>query len=284
VEEARILLIEDDTDLAEMLVRFFRLHGHELEVAHWGEQGVAMATAERPDLVLLDIRLPDISGYEVCTRLREQRKTADIPVIFLTERREREERLAGLALGAVDYITKPFDVQELRLRVRNVLRRARRQPLLNGVTGLPEGDMVQENLEAALAEGGWGMVVTSVGGLRAFRDSYGFVAADDAARAISLMLKNALRESGDGDAFIGHLGPHDFVVLTGADRSTPVADACFRRLDSAVQYFYPETDRETALARPEQDRLHVRTASLTAAEGSFTTLKELREALLALVR
>ena len=284
MEEARILLIEDDTDLAEMLVRFFRLHGHELTVAHWGEQGVAMATEERPDLILLDIRLPDISGYEVCARLREQRKTADIPVIFLTERREREERLAGLELGAVDYITKPFDVQELRLRVRNVLRRARQQPLLNGVTGLPEGDMVQENLEAALAEGGWGMVVTSVGGLRAFRDRYGFVAADDAARAISLMLKNALRESGDADAFVGHLGAHDFVVLTRTDRTAAVAEACRKRLSSAVQYFYPETDREAMLARPEKERLHVRTASLTADSGSFPDLKSLRKALLALVR
>ena len=284
MDQAQILLIEDDADLAEMLVRFFRLHGHELIVAHWGEQGVQMAAETRPDLILLDIRLPDISGYEVCTRLRQQRQTADIPVIFLTERREREERLAGLELGAVDYITKPFDVQELRLRVRNVLRRARQQPLLNGVTGLPEGDMVQENLEAVLGEESWGMVVTSVGGLRSFRDRYGFVAADDAARAIALMLRNALRECGDGDAFVGHLGAHDFVILTNADRSAAVAAACQRRLGPAVQYFYPETDREAALARTETDRLNVRTASITAADGPFADLKALRAALLDQVR
>ncbi len=100
--------------------------------------------------MILDIRLPDIDGFEVARRLRANRKTREIPIIFLTEKRERNDRLKGLELQADDYITKPFDIQELRLRVRNALQRSRQGPLTNPVTGLPEGSLVDEALEQGL--------------------------------------------------------------------------------------------------------------------------------------
>ncbi|RMF35375.1 MAG: DNA-binding response regulator, partial [Chloroflexi bacterium] len=118
-EVQRILVVEDDVDTAEMLTAYFEAQGYEVLSAAWGEDALRMTQEVVPDLVVLDIRLPDIDGYEVCRRLRSHRRTEHIPIIFLTERRERIDRLTGLELGAVDYITKPFDIQELRLRVRN---------------------------------------------------------------------------------------------------------------------------------------------------------------------
>lgn len=123
-EKSKILLIEDDLDVADMLNAYFRVQGYEVFTSNWGEDGVRAVATVRPDLILLDIRLPDIDGYEVARRLRADRKTNTIPIIFLTERRDRADRLQGLELGADDYITKPFDLQELRLRVRNAIRRA----------------------------------------------------------------------------------------------------------------------------------------------------------------
>jgi DNA-binding response OmpR family regulator len=120
----KILIVEDDLDVADMLNAYFRVQGYEIFTVNWGEDGVRACQSSRPDIVILDIRLPDIDGYEVARRLRSDRRTADIPIIFLTEKRDRSERLQGLELGADDYITKPFDVQELRLRIRNALRRA----------------------------------------------------------------------------------------------------------------------------------------------------------------
>ena len=100
-----------------------------------------------PDLVILDIRLPDIDGFEVARRLRNNQRTQDIPIIFLDRKtRARADRMQGLELGADDYITKPFDIQELRLRVRNSLRRTAPSSLTNPVTGLPEGSLVDERL------------------------------------------------------------------------------------------------------------------------------------------
>ena len=115
-ENGTLLIIEDDLDIAGMLNDYFRVQGYDVITANWGEDGIRSCEQNQPDIIILDIRLPDIDGFEVARRLRDDRKTKEIPIIFLTEKRQREDRLTGLKLGADDYITKPFDVQELRLR------------------------------------------------------------------------------------------------------------------------------------------------------------------------
>ncbi|MEJ5201144.1 MAG: response regulator, partial [Anaerolineales bacterium] len=114
-EKATILIVEDDLDIADMLNAYFRIQGYEVLTVNWGEDDIRACQTNRPDIVILDIRLPDTDGFEVARRLREDRRTKDLPIIFLTEKRERMSRLKGLELKADDYITKPFDIQELRL-------------------------------------------------------------------------------------------------------------------------------------------------------------------------
>ncbi|MFW5940751.1 MAG: response regulator [bacterium] len=278
----KIFIIEDDVEVADMLMAFFSSQGYETDTASWGEEALSQIREDLPDVVLLDIRLPDIDGYEVCRRLRQSRRTQHLPIIFLTERRERKDKLAGLELGAVDYITKPFDIQELRLRVRNALQRANLQGMHNPITGLPEGPLVEEQIEALLQRPGWGLVFASIRGLDRFRDQYGFVAADDVTRAVSLMLANALKENGEVDAFIGHTSAEEFVILTDAARSEKLAAASRARLESAVQYFYPAIERERVNDLPESERLDIRVASLSAEDGKFTKLSDVGEALHAL--
>jgi DNA-binding response OmpR family regulator len=102
-EQPHLLIVEDDPDLAEMLSAFFHVQGYDVSSAAWGEDAVRLAQDRPPDLAILDIRLPDIDGYEICRRLRAQRRTQDVPVIFLTEKRDRVDKLTGLQLGVVDY-------------------------------------------------------------------------------------------------------------------------------------------------------------------------------------
>ena len=104
-EKQSILIVEDDLDLAEMLNAYFRVQGYDVLTAAWGEDGVRLCQEKSPHIVVLDIRLPDIDGYEVCRRIRANRHTKSIPIIFLTERRDRDDKLHGLELGVVDYIT-----------------------------------------------------------------------------------------------------------------------------------------------------------------------------------
>lgn len=275
----KIFIVEDDVDLAEMLSAYFRAQGYEVSNAIRGIDAVNAISEEIPDVIVLDIRLPDIDGYEVCRRIRRSRRTQNIPVIFLTEKREREDKLAGLELGAVDYITKPFDIQELRLRVRNSLRRMRLSTLLNPVTGLPEGALVRERLDQMVRESDWGVVLAGIRGLDKFRDQYGFVAADDVARAVTLMITNAVQESGEGEDFVGHTDNGDFVIITSSDRCKRVAERCLVRLQPSIQYFYPALERQRLAKMPESERLMVRVANLSSREHRFSDMETLFAAL-----
>ena len=125
-----ILYIEDDPDLATMLPMYLRSQGYRVLVALTGTDGLRIAQAETPDLILLDVMLPDIDGREVFRRLKDNPATRDILVIFLTQRGGREEVIAGLASGADDYVSKPFDIEELELRMRAVLRRVALPPFV----------------------------------------------------------------------------------------------------------------------------------------------------------
>jgi len=119
-----ILIVDDEADLAGLLDFNLRQAGHETAVAENGERALALAQAKQPDLVLLDVMLPDISGREVCRRLKATPGLTDVPVLMLTARGEEHERVSGFEAGADDYVTKPFSVQELLLRVKAVLRRS----------------------------------------------------------------------------------------------------------------------------------------------------------------
>jgi PleD family two-component response regulator len=274
-QKHKIFIVEDDVDLAEMLSAYFRAQGYVVANAMRGEDAVEAINADVPDVAVLDIRLPDIDGYEVCRRLRRSRRTQNIPVIFLTEKRDREDKLAGLELGAVDYITKPFDIQELRLRVRNSLRRSRLSTMLNPVTGLPEGMLVRERLEQIASQADWGIVLAGIHGLDKFRDRYGFVAADDVLRAVTLMITNAVQESGGGNDFVGHTDNGDFVVVTSSERCKKVAERCLVRLQPSIQYFYPALERQRLHELPESERLNVRVSNLSSREHQFKGMEVL---------
>lgn len=279
-EKTRILIVEDDLDLSEMLNTYFRVQGYNVQTAAWGEDAVRLSQETPPDLFVLDIRLPDIDGYEVCRRLRSHRRTQDVPVIFLTEKRDRVDKLSGLELGVVDYITKPFDIQELRLRVRNALRRATQTSLVNPVTNLPEGPVVDEKLKALLvSERTWAMLLITITGLDNFRELYGFVASDDVLRAVSLMMNNAVRDVGSESDFVGHLAPQEFVVITDDVHLTPLRERIEMRLEQSMEYFYPLKDREKAKQAMEEQRLKMVIGQLTSAQGPFADIETLRSAM-----
>ena len=275
----RILIVEDNVDLAEMMSAYFRVQGYEVIMAVWGEDAVRLAVEKVPALILLAIRLPDIDGYEVCRQLRQSHRTRTIPVIFLTEKREREDKLVGLELGAVDYITKPFYIKELDLRMRSALRRAQVVTRNNSVTSLPEGLLVEEKLAQMLQHAEWGLVLAGLNGIDRFRDRYGFVAADDVIRAISVMLKHAMEETGANSDFLGHVDSHAFLIISTAQRAHKLADSCLLRLTTAIPYFYPAAADRSTPDHSGGSQLVANVRCLTVRDGQFSSLAELQAAL-----
>jgi DNA-binding response OmpR family regulator len=276
----KILIVEDDVDVAEMLNAYFRVQGYEVFTVNWGEDGVRSCQTVHPDLVILDIRLPDIDGYEVARRLRSDRRTAEIPIIFLTEKRDRSDRLQGLEIGADDYITKPFDVQELRLRVRNALKRVNQGSLTNPVTGLPEGALVDEKLSEVIGKDGVALLFVSIDNMVSFREAYGFVASDDVLRAISLMIVNTMREISRPEDFLGHVSGTDFILVIPPSNLVALSEKLRLRLDQSVEYFYPIKDREQ-MAK-SHNRLNVKMAEVASLKDKFADVNQVKTELMRL--
>ena len=277
-DKQSILLVEDDLDLAEMLNAYFNVQGYSIRTIPWGEKAVELAAQLQPDLIILDIHLPDIDGFEVRTRLRESHKTRSIPVIFLTERTDRVDRLQGLEMGVIDYITKPFDIQELRLRVRNVLRRAATLSLDHPVTGLPEGDTVDDVLRELVEHPSMGLLVAALRGLDDFRELYSFVASDDVLRVTSLTIVEATREVGGPHAFYGHLDDHTFIVLVPHTALGALETLIRERIGESLEYFYPGDNRGPN-ARTS-DRLRLLLNPISEIEGEIGSVQTFREQLL----
>lgn len=202
-----------------MLNSYFEVQGYQVSTINWGEDGLNACLEKIPDIVLLDIRLPDLDGYEIVKRLKNNRRTQSVPIIFLTEKHQREDRLRGLSMQVEDYITKPFDIQELRLRVRNVLMRYRRSSLTNAISALPEKQLLIETIEEHLQTGKFGLILINLQKLDEYRDQYGFVAANELQRNTALILKETFIVSGDLQPFLAQWGNSNFVLLTKADQT-----------------------------------------------------------------
>ena len=121
-QQPTILIVDDDPDICSMLEFYFENLEYEVLVARGGAAAMRIARESRPDVILLDIRLPDADGFTVARTLRADRYTQHIPIIFLTGRNDPSERVEALEIGADDFVAKPFDAQELRLRIERVLK------------------------------------------------------------------------------------------------------------------------------------------------------------------
>jgi DNA-binding response OmpR family regulator len=279
VDKPQLLIVEDDLDLSEMVSSYFRVQNYDVMTAAWGEEALELANNNPLDLVMLDIRLPDIDGFELCRRLRSNRRTQDTPIIFLTEKRDRIDKLQGLELGVVDYITKPFDIQELRLRVRNAINRAKMPAAKNPITDLPEGDLVDEHLERLIGTDDWAVLQVSIDNLSKFRERYGFVAADDVLRAVTLMVRNAVREFGDESDFIGHMGTENFIIITTPDTVEDIQDRVERRIAQSREYFFPVRDRVKAQEAMGEENLRIVSGLITNENGPFEDLEAMKSSL-----
>jgi DNA-binding response OmpR family regulator len=237
-----IMVVEDDLDIANMLRIYFTGHGYQVHVANKGEEALAMTRQQLPSLIVLDILLPDMDGYAVCKQLRTNSRTNHIPIIFLSQKDERGDRIAGLELGADDYITKPFDIEELRLRVQNAIARSERESLTDPRTGLPGGGLIEQQVEKLIRRTDWALLDCQLEHFDDFREVYGFMAADDLLRDVAILLNDVLEQTGNGDDFLGHAGGGHFLLITSAAQAEAVRDLIWRRAPEHIQQHYTAID------------------------------------------
>ncbi len=238
----RLLIVEDDFDVAELLLLYFNRGEYEVVHADTGRSAVDLARTTMPHLILLDVMLPDIDGYEVCYSLRQMALTRYIPIIFLTQRDERASKVMGLSLGADDYVTKPFDVEELWLRVRGSINRATRDSLHEPRSGLPTGNLVQDERSRRHDLGVAGVeLVFAIEGFAQFRDVYGFMAADEVFAFAGRSIRQKVNEFGTQDDFVGVIDDQ-FFLMTYAEDSMMLVDRICYDFEQGARAFYPDRD------------------------------------------
>jgi DNA-binding response OmpR family regulator len=249
VDKSKILIVEDDADTSDMLREYFNSRGYEVLTAAWGGDALELCRRIPPDMIILDIRLPDINGYNIYQELRSNLQTSRTPIIFLTQQNGREDVITGLKLGAVDYITKPFDLEELGLRVRNVLQQTSYQSLVSPITDLPTDRLLEEQLKPLLKRAKWAVLYIGINDLTLFSEVYGFKTVDDALRAIALVLDTVVKELGTISDFAGHLGEGNFIVITAPDRVQRIKEEVLAHLGRESNDSYRFGDKRPAFVK-----------------------------------
>jgi PleD family two-component response regulator len=244
MSKTRLLIVEDDFDISNMLKIYFTGQGYEVDLAPRGSDALQKTRQNLPRLIVLDIMLPDIDGYEVCRTLRTNTRTSHIPVIFLTQKDERSDKLQGLELGADDYITKPFDIEELKLRVQNAIARADRESLTDPRSGLPSGRLIEEQLRRIIRLDSWALMDIRINNFGTFKETYGFVASDDVLRFTAMTLNEVVDTHGTPDDFIGHAGSDNFIVITTQEAASAIKENIKSHFGEEVLTHYNFMDRE----------------------------------------
>ena len=276
----RILVVEDDFDIANMLRIYFQSQGYDITIAAFGKEALDLCQQQLPDVIVLNVMLPDIDGYEVCRRLQGNLYTRQAPIIFLTGLRERSDKITGLELGADHYLTKPCDVQELRLCVQNSIRRARMTNLSNPITGLPNGKQIEEQLQSLMSRDDWALLYIGVNHIDPFRDKEGFMAGDQVLRDLAHVLSEAVNEFGTPNDFVGHRGGDDFVVVSTRERGAILRKRIIARFDEIANSYYHFFDQENgciALDGQQYPCMTLAVGLVSSAHGPFCDSLEITQ-------
>ncbi len=219
-EKQKILIVDDTPANIRVLGQALAVD-YRLSIATNGADALKIVRSDPPDIILLDVMMPGMDGYEVCKRLKEDDLTRNIPVIFVTGKTHEENEFRGLDLGAVDYITKPFSLPIVKARVKNHLELKRRGDLLedlaflDGLTSIHNrrrfDEVLDQEWKRALRDDLWlTVMIIDIDFFKLFNDHYGHAAGDECLRQVAQALKSSFSRAGD---FVARYGGEEFVVV-----------------------------------------------------------------------
>jgi diguanylate cyclase (GGDEF)-like protein len=244
--QARILVADDDPALCLLLRETLLDAGYDVLVAHDGDQLVRMAQDHPPDLLLIDLMMPLMDGFEAIRQLRNDTRTSHLPMIILTARSASSEVVVGFDTGADDYIVKPYDIDVLLARIRSHLRRASKLPVRNPLTGMSGNVLLMAELERQLGQQTpFALLYIDLDNFKAFNDAYGFARGD---RAIHL-LANVLTEAADREDFLGHIGGDDFALIHYGSHPDELCQRIIAAFDARVRDLYDQEDLQRGYLR-----------------------------------
>jgi diguanylate cyclase (GGDEF)-like protein len=239
----RILVVDDDRNLRKIIQTNLELAGYDVTTAANGNEALRVLDAMQPDLVVLDVMMPFMDGYEVARRIRRHPSNTNVPIIMLTAKSEVEDKLAGFDAGADDYMTKPFGPQELLARVKAKIRRVEVSSSLSPLTRLPGNLAIEAELRRRIEEGEpFAVLYLDLDNFKAFNDVYGFTHGDEAIQLIASTSVDIVHRRGTPQDFVGHIGGDDFIVVTLPDRAEEIAREIIDTFDRDIRKLYTAQD------------------------------------------
>jgi diguanylate cyclase (GGDEF)-like protein len=243
VKNQKILVVDDEEHIRKIIKFQLEKAGYKVETADDGVHALKAIDESPPDLVLLDLMMPNMDGYEVCRRLKSNYQTNHIPIIMVTAKADLENKLQGFEDGANDYIAKPFAISELLVRVRNVLQWSQLQRQANPLTGLPGNVAIEREIERRIAGNGkFVFMYVDIDHFKAFNDYYGYRRGDDAIRLTAEIIVEAVKVAGDRDDFVGHVGGDDFVIITAPSSWNAIGKAVVKMFDAKITHLFDQDD------------------------------------------
>jgi diguanylate cyclase (GGDEF)-like protein len=250
-----LLVVDDEESLRGALEITFAREGFRVLTAADGEEAIEKARTYLPDIILLDVMMPGMDGYEVCRRLRSHYRTRHIPILYVTAKGEEDDKVEGFQGGANDYVVKPWSKRELIQRVLNHLEWAHTQKAVNPLTGLPGGVSILAERQRRLEAGEpFAQMVLDIDYFKAFNDRYGFARGDVAIHTVAETISRVVDEDGNPQNFVGHVGGDDFIILTAPDNAEALAERIKAALEAEFPKLYEEEDRQRGAVRVRNRR------------------------------
>ena len=278
----KVLVVEDDPDVRDLVVKLLRLEGLEILQAGNGFDALEVAQSSAPDVIVLDLMLPGMDGLEVCRRLRDDPVLRHAGIIMLTAKAALEERVLGLRIGADDYLTKPFEPEELTERVKVAVRRSHEMVSLSPLTGLPGNLQIQDKVVTLISQGiDFALLHVDIDYFKPFNDHYGVLRGDLAIRLLARCIASTLREHASRGSFVGHIGGDDFMIIVDPSEAELVARFLIGSWDASVRALYDRVDLERGYIEVRDRRGELnRFTQITISIGIATTAsRELRDQL-----
>jgi len=292
-EDAKILVVDDEPHIRRILQFLLEQEGFTVEMAEDGEQALTVLESSVPDLILLDVMMPKLDGFSVLDRVRGKFETERIPVIMLTAKGESSEKVRGLRGGANDYLTKPFDHEELLLRMRNMLAANQAQRDANPLTGLPGNRAIERECQARVDAGDpFSFMYIDIDRFKGFNDYYGYSRGDQAILLLAKVLRDSSQIMGMSSDFIGHVGGDDFVVISGSQQVEDLARRIVEFFDKGVEGIHDPEDYERGYLRVKNRAgveadiplITITIALVKDAQGRFQHMAELSDTVAELKR
>lgn len=251
-----VLVVDDDPNVGLVISAILKKYNYDVITLFSGHEVLDFLQTKKPELILLDLKMPGIDGYTLCKQIRENPQTHNIPIVILSGVSEVEAKVSVIELGADDFITKPFDIQELRARVNRIIKRKKIDSSLNPLTHLPASPAIQEEVQKRLNKSEkFAFAYIDADYFKAYNDVYGYTRGDEVIKKIANIILDKTNAFPDSDSFVGHIGGDDFVLITRPEDIESISKLIIEEFDKEIPSFYNEEDRKNGYITTS-DRKH----------------------------